>query len=78
MNNQGESLSFLDLITLVSFVIGLANYSENIDQGQMQGAISGAVGDLHNHLGEQDSKIEEILSLLKGGSSSDERQEESH
>lgn len=75
MNNPEEPLSFLDVIAIVSFVVGLANYSENVGQGQMQQAISGAVEDIHQHLRIQDSKIDEILSQLKGGSSSDEQQE---
>lgn len=75
MNSSGESLSFLDVIAIVSFVVGLANYSENVGQGQMQQAISGAVEDIHQHLRIQDSRIDEILSQLKGGSSSDGQQE---
>ena len=75
MNNPEEPLSFLDVIAIVSFVVGLANYSENVGQGQMQLAISGAVEDIHQHLRIQDSRIDEILSQLKGGSSGDEQQE---
>lgn len=78
MNNPEEPLSFLDVIAIVSFVVGLANYSENVGQGQMQQAIRGAVEDIHQHLRIQDSRIDEILSQLKGGSSSNEQQESSY
>lgn len=66
MNGSNGQMSFMDVISLVSFIIGLANYNENVDQGQLQETVSKAVKDIHNHLQIQDQKIEEILSLLKG------------
>lgn len=62
------NLDWLDVIAVVSFVIGLANYEENVDQSTMNDAIKQAVKDIHNHLEEQDNKINEILEMIKNGS----------
>ena len=38
MNNRpNEQLSALDFLGVVSFMLGLANYSENLSQTQFQG-----------------------------------------
>lgn len=66
MNDSGQQLSFLDIITIISFIIGVANYSENVDQSQMQDTVSSAVLDVHNHLRDQDEKLSKILALLEG------------
>ena len=69
MNNK---ISFLDAITLVSFVIGLQNLEMNIDQNDMQRQtqditqtadelVTKAIEDIHAHLQEQDKKIDKIL-----------------
>ena len=62
-NNQ----TLMDALAIVSFMIGLANYGENVNQGQMQEVVNQAVQNIHQHLEIQDHKIDEILSLLKGG-----------
>ena len=62
------NLDWLDVIAVVSFVIGLANYEENVDQSTMNDAIKQAVKDIHDHLEEQDNKINEILEMIKNGS----------
>lgn len=67
--NNGEPLSILDAIAIVSFLIGLANYDENVGQSQMQDAVNGAVSDIHSHLQRQDEKLDQILNLLSKGRS---------
>ena len=71
MNNNGE-WTFLDIITLISFVIGLQNLEMNITQEDMQNttekldsALRKEVADIHRHLQEQDDKIDIILEELK-------------
>lgn len=66
LNGSNGQMSFMDALSIVSFLIGLANYGENVDQGQMQETVSKAVEEVHKHLQTQDQKIEEILSILKG------------
>lgn len=63
---DGEQLGLLDIITIVGFMINIQNYDKNVDQSKMQSAISQAVTDIHNHLQDQDSKIDSILEMLKG------------
>jgi hypothetical protein len=66
-NGQSGQISLLDAITIVSFLIGIANYDENVTQGVLQDVMSSAVEDLHSHLKKQDDKIDQILEQLKGG-----------
>ena len=60
MNNQ----NLLDALTLVGFVIGLANYDENVSQSQVQQLIDKALGDIHSHLQDQDLRLQSIENKL--------------
>lgn len=57
----------LDAMSFIGFLIGVANYEENISQSDVQGMIKGALRDVHEHLEEQDDKIDHIIELLEGG-----------
>lgn len=57
--------NFMDILSIFSFVIGLKNYEENIDQSQLQEIAQGIMSDIHRHLQEQDAKIDRILELLE-------------
>ena len=59
--------NLLDTLALVGFVIGLANYDENVSQSQIQQLIDAALGDIHNHLQEQDAKLNRIIEVLDNG-----------
>ena len=68
-----QNLDMLDLITIMSFVIGLMNYDENLTQNDKQELqedfsrkVNRVLKEIHEHLEKQDAKIEEILRLLKG------------
>jgi hypothetical protein len=63
MNSKQYDL--LDAITMVSFIVGLLNYGENIDQTTINDTVQSAVQDIHDHLSEQDEKITKILQLLE-------------
>ena len=63
---------FLDLISVMSFLIGVANYDENLTQGDKQDllhevdeATEQAIQKVREHLTEQDKKIERILEILR-------------
>lgn len=65
----------LDTITLVSFLIGVANYGENLsqsDKDDMMQALDRKTNDmikrLENDLEEQNKILNEILNILKEGS----------
>lgn len=59
MKNQ---LEFLDILTIMSFVIALQNLQENNEQTKA----------LEEHLQEQDKQYEEIIRLLKKGESNEQ------
>lgn len=65
----------LDAITLLSFVIGIANYGENLsqnDKDDMMQALDRKTNDmierLENDLEEQNKLLNEMLNILKEGS----------
>lgn len=60
-NNQ----NFLDVLSVISFAIGLANYEENVDQSAMSETVNAAVEDIHQHLKEQDVKLSKIMQKLE-------------
>ena len=71
-SGENGNLTFIDLISLISFVIGLQNLELNISQNDLQeqtqeinGAadklVKDALEEIHRHLQEQDAKIERIL-----------------
>lgn len=69
--SSGDNITFLDLITLISFVIGLENLQENLgqsDKQEIQNNLSEKADvilkEIHKHLQEQDDKLEEIRRLL--------------
>ena len=62
-----EQLTLLDALAIVSFLIGVANYDENVDQSTMSKVVQAAVDDIHRHLAIQDEKIDLLLSKLEGG-----------
>lgn len=58
--------NLLEAVTMVSFIMSLANYSENLDQSSAQDMLNNVVKDIHEHLRQQDDKIDKILKLLGG------------
>ena len=54
-------------MALIGFLIGVANYEENITQSDLQEAMKSALKDIHEHLEMQDNKIDDILMLLREG-----------
>lgn len=60
MNNR--QLEYLDLITILSFSIGLENLQENRQQSESQEQIIKAI---EEHLKKQDEQYEKIIELLE-------------
>ena len=67
MNDEGLSLDIIDIISVMSFIIGVKNYDENISQGTMDKTVTSAVRDIHNHLEAQDMRIDKIIEMLEVG-----------
>ncbi len=63
--NDREQFTILDAMTIVSFLIGLANYGENVDQSTMSKTVQAAVDDIHRHLADQDEKLSKLLTKLE-------------
>lgn len=70
MGNNNE-LTFLDIITLLSFVISLENLEENLSQNDKQDLqrdlsekAERILTEIHTHLEEQDKKINAIWEKL--------------
>ena len=73
--NNGE-WTFLDIVTLISFIIGLQNLDMNIDQNDMQSQtkelnqkaderVNKLLDEIHAHLEMQDKKLDLILEAQK-------------
>ena len=62
-----EEWSFIDLVSMASFLLSIANLEQNLDQNQLQGSLNQVMADVHNHLQDQDEKLDQILSLLTRG-----------
>ena len=54
-----------DAMAITSFLLGMANYNENVSQSQLQETAKGIVKDIRNHLQQQDDKIDYIINLLE-------------
>lgn len=75
MNGIGSGdngqLTFLDMVNLLSFYIGTLNLNENLTQGDKQELLETfskkaqfLLDEIHQHLSNQDKKIDKILEKL--------------
>lgn len=71
-NNSQKQFDYLDILNIMSFVVGLKNLEENMGQSDKQELIHdlGDKADLllreiHGHLQEQDEKINLILEKIE-------------
>ena len=64
MNNQFEDqqINILDIIAILSFIIGLDNLQENRQQSKTQEQI---IKSIEEHLKRQDEQYEKIIKLLE-------------
>lgn len=70
-NNRNNQLEFLDLLNIMSFMIGLMNLDQNMTQNDKQelqkdlgNQTSKLLNELHAHLDNQDKKINLIMKKL--------------
>lgn len=68
MNGLGSGdngrFTFLDIISLTSFLIGLMNLDENLTQGDLADKAQLILDEIHGHLQQQDEKLDIILRRL--------------
>lgn len=62
-----NGLEFLDILTVVSFVLQVQNQGRIIDLGDVQDEVNRAVEEIHRHLEEQDKKIDRIIEVIENG-----------
>ena len=68
MQSYGYSGNYpMDVLAIASFLIGLKNYGENLDQTKAQEMLNDVLKELHGHLREQDEKIDKIMKRLEIG-----------
>ena len=76
INNQGSGpngeYTFLDILGIINFAIGLQNLDMNVDQNDMQDlqhafnqTLNKTVNEIHQHLEIQDDKLDCILKRLE-------------
>ena len=70
MNRQNEQFDLI--LNVVSLVIGLMNFQENLTQSDKQDIVNNfdkktefVLNEIHSHLEKQDKKIDEILLMIK-------------
>lgn len=64
MTNSQESFEFLDLITVLSFIMQIQNQSKIFDLHDVQEDNARVAQEIHAHLEQQDEKIDKILEVL--------------
>ena len=71
MNNTNNQIEMLDILNIMSFMLGVQNLNENLTQNDKQDMIQDLhntleanIQDIHQHLIEQDKKIDQILHIL--------------
>lgn len=62
--NDRQQFDILDILNILSFIIGIKNLNENLSQNTAGDLLSSAVNEIHAHLQEQDRKIDLILEKL--------------
>lgn len=72
--DNGE-FTFLDILSIMSFMIGTMNLNENLTQGDKQDLLQEfsskadlLLKEIHTHLQQQDEKIDKILEELSNDS----------
>lgn len=61
---MNQQLEFLDILTILSFVLQIQNQSNIIGMSDVQDEVNRAINEIHAHLEEQDRKLEELLERM--------------
>lgn len=66
-NGNNSQFTFLDLLGVMSFLLGIANYGENVSQSDIQDlmkvslvSLDSVTKEIHSHLENQDIRLKEI------------------
>lgn len=82
-SNENGQLTLIDILSILSFLIGVENLDQNMtqnDKADLQSQLSERadliLSEVHRHLQEQDDKIDRILSILESEVKEDEDHQE--
>ena len=65
MDGENSQFEFLDALTIVSFMLQVANQAKIFGINDVQKELGIAMGEVHAHLEKQDEKINKILEILQ-------------
>lgn len=63
--NQNEQLSFIDLLSIMSFCIGVMNLDLNVTAEDIDNQTQTLLNEVHTHLEMQDNKLDNIIQRLE-------------
>ena len=61
---MNQQLEFLDILTILSFVLQIQNQSSIVGINDVQDEVNRAITEIHAHLEEQDRKLEKLLERM--------------
>ena len=61
---MNQQLEFLDILTILSFVLQIQNQSSIVSINDVQDEVNRAITEIHAHLEEQDRKLEKLLERM--------------
>lgn len=71
-SGENGQFTFLDTLALISFIVGIMNYEENLTQSDKQDLqnelnqkVDFILENIHKHLEEQDQNIQKILEVVQ-------------
>lgn len=64
MMDENAQFTIMDVLNILSFIIGIKNLNENLSQNTAGDLLSAAVNEIHDHLSEQDRKLNIIMEKL--------------
>lgn len=64
MMDENAQFTIMDVLNILSFIIGIKNLNENLSQNTAGDLLSAAVNEIHEHLSEQDRKLNIIMEKL--------------
>lgn len=65
-NNVQQEISALDIISVMGTMLGIMTYDKVITKNDLNENIHSMLNNIHNHLQEQDRKLDLILSKMGG------------
>lgn len=64
-DSLNEQLSFIDLLSIMSFCIGIMNLDLNVSAEDIDNQTQTLLNEIHSHLKQQDNKLDNIISRLE-------------